>query len=299
MKEVFFSLAFIFCCCMCKANKIDSLNTDEDVIRFIKPLLQEKFKVDQLDITFSSPGNVTCKNVSDHENLKKWSKRDFNNDGLTDLFLNIYQSAEMPMLLVIIAEKNNSYKIINLNQTRSNCEFGYTDKKTNTPIIILSRKEHLTQKKDTITTDTLQYLDLTGSFIELKKTHPQYNIENIEFSTDHCFGMCPVFSLTIDEKGTANYNAIDYDPQQGKFKAVLSTSTKDSLFELLNDIDFANLKDNYKVAWTDQQTAILKVTYNDGEIKTINDYGMKGSFSLETLYDMLLNLRGTQQWEKQ
>jgi hypothetical protein len=295
MKKEFLFLAILFCCIISKANKIDNLKTDEDVISFLKPLLQDKFKIDELDISFSTQDNC---NLSSYQSLRKWSKADFNNDGLTDLFVNVYQTAARPMILVIIATNTNDYKIINLNQLRASCEFGYTEKTGNIPTIILKRRGLSAQKKDSTITDTLQYLNSIGNFIGIKKIHTAYNIENIEFSTDHCFGVCPVFSLTIDGKGIASYEAIEYNNQQGKFKATLNSATKDSLFGMLNDIDFPNLKNNYKVSWSDQQTAILKITYNNGEIKTITDYGMKESFSLAGLYTMLLNLRDTQQWKK-
>jgi hypothetical protein len=299
MKKRFLLLPILFCFFISKANKIDDLRTDEDVMAFIKPILKEKFKIDELDLSFSAQENMACKNLSSNQNLRKWSKADFNNDGQTDLFLNIYQPAERPMILVVIAICSDNYRIINLNQLRSACEFGYTERRGEIASIILKRTALTKQKKDSSITDTLQYLNLIDNFINIKKSHPKYSIENIEFSTDHCFGVCPVFSFTIDSKGAADYEAIEFNAQQGKFKANLSSAIKDSLFQLLNDIDFPNLKDNYAVSWTDQQTAILKITYNNGEIKTINDYGMKESFSLAGLYSFLLNLRNTEQWKKQ
>jgi hypothetical protein len=298
MKNPLLLLLLSLCCFFSYANKIDSLKTQEDVLAFIKPILQKNLKIDQLDISFT-PLDNSC-NLSYNQSLKKWSKSDFNSDGLTDLFVNIYPANERPMILVIIATNNiDSYKIISLNPLRSNCEFGYTEKIENIQAIILNRKDNSAKGKDVIINDTLQYSNLINDFIEIKNPHPAYTIQTIEFSTDHCFGSCPIFSLAVDNKGIINYDAMQYNELQGKFKAVLSTATKDSLFQLLNDIDFANLKDKYAVSWTDQQTAVLKINYNNGKIKEISDYGMKGNFSLTALYTMLLSLRNTQQWEKQ
>ena len=82
-------------------------------------------------------------------------------------------------------------------------------------------------------------------------------------------------------KGNIDYNAGDNNPQQGKFKTILSNKTKDTLFQYLNDIDFPNLKDNYTVAWTDQPTNTLTILYDNGKSKvSLKDYGMKGSFGL-------------------
>jgi len=66
---------------------------------------------------------------------------------------------------------------------------------------------------------------------------------------------------------------------------------------LLNYIDFETLQDNYAVNWTDDQTAKLKVTYDNGKVKSIRDYGLLGTYGLDRVYQLLFELRENQKWE--
>lgn len=49
---------------------------------------------------------------------------------------------------------------------------------------------------------------------------------------------------------------------------------------------------------TDDQTSSLKITFNNGNIKTISDYGMIGTYGLKILYGKLAELRFNQKWQK-
>ena len=166
-KEVRCLLILLCCSILTYANKIDSLKTSEEVISFIKTLLQKEYKIDQPEISFSYFDNSTasrnspCGDISPYESLKKWNKADFNNDGLTDLFVSMYEYGTKPLILVILATTTTDYKIIKLNTQRQVCEFGYLDKSGKLPLIILNRKIFLNPKdkkaaKDTVTADTLQ-----------------------------------------------------------------------------------------------------------------------------------------------
>jgi hypothetical protein len=66
---------------------------------------------------------------------------------------------------------------------------------------------------------------------------------------------------------------------------------------LINYIDPVKLKDEYKVSWTDDQTAWLRVRFSDGTVKEIKDYGLKGSFGLRLLYNKFFELRSSQVWK--
>lgn len=49
---------------------------------------------------------------------------------------------------------------------------------------------------------------------------------------------------------------------------------------------------------TDDQTGDLKITFNNGKVKTISDYGMIGTNGLKILYEKLAELRFNQKWQK-
>jgi hypothetical protein len=91
---------------------------------------------------------------------------------------------------------------------------------------------------------------------------------------------------------------------QLKLNKVYRQSDK-SFVGLLNNIrnatleqgDFETLQDNYAVNWTDDQTAKLKITYDNGKVKSIRDYGLLGTYGLDRVYQLLFELRENQKWE--
>jgi len=47
------------------------------------------------------------------------------------------------------------------------------------------------------------------------------------------------------------------------------------------------LKNNYSVNWTDDQTSTLTIIFKDHSRKVIRDYGMQGTFGLSAMYTKL------------
>ena len=136
-----------------------------------------------------------------------------------------------------------------------------------------------------------------GDFIEEKNVAANYRIEKIDYSTTGCYGTCPIFEMSIDSNRTASYVATRFNKKQGKFKATLDSFNYGQLINLLNYIDFEKLNSNYSVGWTDDQRCYLKITYDNGKTKTINDYGLIGTFGLSRVYQLLFNLRENQSWQ--
>ena len=102
--------------------------------------------------------------------------------------------------------------------------------------------------------------------------------------------------MVINADRTAEYNAIRFNDKSGKFKGQIKEKEFSRLIDLLQETDFVNLKDKYKVNRTDHQTAFLTITYDDGKIKKIEDYGLKGTDELVKLYKFLFDLRENQEW---
>ncbi len=57
-------------------------------------------------------------------------------------------------------------------------------------------------------------------------------------------------------------------------------------------------KDKYAVNWTDDQASILEITFDNGKVKKIYDYGLIGTFGLDRVYQLLFKLRENQKWTK-
>jgi hypothetical protein len=138
-----------------------------------------------------------------------------------------------------------------------------------------------------------------GGFIEYNSHTDQSNVSKLSFSTTMCFGTCPVFDLYINSDGSAEYDANKYNPETGRFKGSIKAAKLNEIFALIGYLDLRKLQDNYKVDWTDDQTAKLEVKYKGGETKAITDYGLQGTLGLRLLYQHLFALRESQVWYEQ
>lgn len=140
----------------------------------------------------------------------------------------------------------------------------------------------------------------------VSSSNMKYDIERIEYFTSVCFGTCPQFKIEMDKNRSAVYEAIRFNfskefgspSPEGTFTGKINENDFDLILKKLNEMDFPTLQDNYRVKYTDVQTANLKIIYDGGKEKTITDYGMMGTPELEELYQLFLALRENQNWEK-
>lgn len=278
-----------------KINKIDSLQTAEDIQKFI----EEK----NIDYTITVSDKLQysdqCRSVGDSLNFRPWIKEDFDQNGLTDLLLT-GNTKDGPKTICILDMGNefNTKKI-----TRGNlyepCAFvtakdGRIEYKSEK---ILSRNGY----SSSLQTDHLIYK--FGEFIEENSNPKRHNILEIEFNASSCYGKCPSFMLKIISNRDIVWlaksdNNVNFREYFGTYKSKLSQEQYEELTDILNYIDFENLDENYSVGYTDSATGTLKVTYDTLKTKNIRDYGMMGTRGLQKLYKILFGLRGSVEWKK-
>jgi hypothetical protein len=102
--------------------------------------------------------------------------------------------------------------------------------------------------------------------------------------------------LSIENSRKSSYNAKNNNSKRGKFHTVIAEAEYNKLLKTIEYIRLPTLKDNYSVGWTDDNTVILEISYNNGQVKKIRDYGTIGTFGLENLYRQIYSLRHTQKW---
>lgn len=242
-------------------------------------------------------------------------KADFDNNGLTDLLVigdnkKCYYGFENKSCdfnsLVLLNFKGGNYKISNVERTSFNYSFVPKIEYINNNVVLViynPKSEYRGHVYEKERIDTLTYK--FDTFIELVNNHKQSNIEKIEYSTSPCFGTCPVYTLTIDNKKNAVLLAKEYnfsdeynDNDEGFFNGKIEDEKYNELINILNYIDFSKLKDEYHVTATCQSGCMLKITYNNGKVKTIGDYGQVGTYGLKLLYQKISDLRFNQKWTK-
>ncbi len=283
--KVLFTFAFILVCTLCRGNAIDSLKTDDDVRAFLKGRTSHRDDYDVL---------TNCKPaVNEILSTIKYLKIDLNNDGLTDLIVNGYY------LFAVVDDGKGRFKTEFIDRGAF-YQYQYAladvyDRSGKPKVIVRKLPQHgegeIKSHYDTLVMGYNGFVEYNGI--------AENDIEEISLSTSGCFGECPIFELTVGSDGTAVFNAIEYNDRKGKLQCEIDTASLGKLFRLANYIHPKRLADKYAVHWTDDQTATLTVTFKDGSIKIIKDYGMIGTFGLERLYNAIFRLTGSQKWEHQ
>jgi len=280
-------------------TKIDSLQSNKAVESLLFSL-DKRYKGFDLGHPYGKEGFF--KEIADSLGItKSFYKADFDNNGYTDLLaIGEYWGIN---IVIVMNYGHDTLKLSTFSRgTAQGCAF---------PKIIndtMIRDYHKTKPnwQTNATTAPLQFSDLIfkcGGFIEYNAQPKNYAIEKIEYQTSS-HRTDPQFSISIDKDKKAKFIAEAYNRNKsnskkikGRFKTILKEVQFTELVSLLNYIDFPSLKDNYAVYWTDDHACTLKVTYNNGQVKKIQDFGLSGTHGLFRLYQMFFDLRYNQKWK--
>jgi len=285
-------------------NKIDKLKNNNDVNLFIIETTKE-YKYFNVGDTNYILYEKKYKDIADSLKMRYWVKTDFDQNGQTDIIAYANTGGHVN-LTVVMAFPDDKYEVKQIDKGILNSFklFPIIDTIDKTPIIKLywtKESEYPLNRMPDTTNDTKLFIDTLiykyDDFIEYNSNPSKLTIEDISISTGMCYGDCPVFDMQINKNGKAKYQAKLYNTKKGNFSGVINRTELDKLFELLNYINFEKLKDNYAISSTDHQTAILSITYNGGQKKIIKDYGLRGTYGLNRVYNVLYNLKETQKWK--
>jgi hypothetical protein len=291
------------------ANRVDALKTDSDVASFIISLDKKFHKKDDLTFIVKSTEDIIkafdCDSNIRAYRIKNWEKLDINNDGLTDLFVIGYWDNEY-LSLVAIDMGNEKFKLVSLNYSPfPECQIAQVYKEGSLALLLFHSKKiefnpnekRLYMQKEVPATDTLIYK--FDGFVERNKSPSAYEIQTVQFETGRCFGECPVYSIEFNKMDPVTYIAGMYSPKEGTFISYISAAKRKEIYDLLNYISVKKLNDDYKVDWTDDATCWLTVTFSDGSVKKIKDYGEIGTFGLRRLYALFSEMRDKEDWREQ
>ena len=275
------------------SNKIDKITSAKEIEHLLKSIDRRftGFKVNTLKWN-----DKDYQKLCDSLQVKPFEKADFDNNGYTDLLV----IGEQPFLDVycIMDSGGNKFVIKTVSRHFEDCLPVVSTSVNETFITNYNFKYNnwgTVDSPHTITSTKLVYK--YGGFIEYYDSSKSYGIEKIEYSTTACYGPCPIFSFVINSDRTAEYVARMNNNPNGKFKGIIDEVSYKELIDLLNYIDFPSLKNDYRVAVTDQQASTLTITYNGGKTKVINDYGLLGTYGLRRAYEILFRLRESEEWE--
>ncbi len=113
-----------------------------------------------------------------------------------------------------------------------------------------------------------------------------------------CFGMCPVYTVTLHEDGTVVYNGDQHVDVEGEQTINIGAEAFDELMQVIEDVGYFEWDDEYTdMTVTDQSYIMISVT-RDGETKSINHYlgDATAPLALGYLENWIDLAAGTQQW---
>jgi hypothetical protein len=290
---------FLFCCFITNAqtgtlsktfhNKIDDITSAQQIEALLKSI-NPYFSTFHVNTSLQFLRSK-CDEAGDSLHCNAWFKTDFDNNNFTDLL--VIGTWDNHAVFCILDSGNNRFAINRLTRKIfQNCTFPVLKTiGTDNVILYYSFDE---SKGDSLKVDTLIYR--FGDFVEYHSSAKDYQIQEIEFTANGCLGECPQFKLIIQANRNAEYSAIKFNKRYGEFKSVIDEKDYAQLIDLLNYINFSSLENIYRVSWKDDQSAVLKITYDDGKVKMIYDDGLHGTFGLERVYKILFAFRNNQEW---
>jgi len=318
--KLFGTIVLLFLANSLFANKIDSLKSDEEIVKFISKLALKDYNPSIYNISLkrtSSPDETHCQSLFFKCDTKSWRKIDFNLDNLTDLFAIVSlkykkDKTSFDIFIAIIDDGKGAFIVHQIDDDfLTLCHVAKVVSDDYQPTIIFGHYKKVYTMDSLFNSDVpfannpkFNYVRANDtliykyeSFIELNKSSSHKKVKSIYFETGFCFGECPVFNMTIYEDGSAKYIAKQYNSKSGDFKTIISKDKMNVMLGLINYLNITKLGNVYSVDATDNPTCKLKIFFTDGTSKQIYDYGEKGTFGLKRLYRLIFELRDNQKWE--
>lgn len=236
-------------------------------------------------------------------------KGDFDNNGYTDLIITgePYSYSFKVMAIMNFGKENYSVIPLTLSDINDYPIYPKLIYKNGIPVVELYSLYNFSDDvENDISKRTLIYK--YDRFIDYNEPSEDYQISQIEFSSSACLGTCPVFELIINENSKSSFIAKYYNfsknkkinskGEEGYFETMINKENYSEICEIINYLQVKNLSDFYVAQGTDQPSCILRIHFNDGTVKTIEDYGKFGTNGLHFLYEKLSDLRFNQEWMK-
>lgn len=322
MKHLIAIFLVLFVANHAMANAIDSLKTNEDVVKFLKEKIGSQWDGIFTPATFAP-------NIENRSQYGKdtFFKADIDKNGQTDLIVN------GNYLLVVTDSGHDSYCVDRLERDAFTwyvlSKIIYRD---NTPLLIVKHIYKYAKAWDA-TDKTPRVVDPVNDkewvfyYTEVpdndsakwKSNWPVYDTLIYKFGRWIEYNECPEITsiehIHITIGGHEGGEAFDIEPDRkalyydddgyGEFEAVMDHETHavvdqdtyDRIVKIITYLRISTLKEEYPAYEVEGQRVYLEIKYNNGQIKKIADHGSRGTFGLRNLYDQLYRLKETQKWE--
>ncbi len=261
-------------------NKIDDIRTTSEIQELLTKLNpnDSKFVIpDTISTQYQS--KKKCQRIMDSVGAKIWVKADLDGNGYTDMLVSGIKGDDFRAYCIMDSSSNHFYTVPLTTLAFQPVTYSVIKMKDDQCVILYysTRDKHSWyDTSETLHIDTLIFRK--GHLTELNEKPEKHQISEIHFGSESVWG---------------SSRFIDFDINGPVSCDLYNTPSGRSLFsevqDLLNYSGFTRLDTFYTVQWTDDATAHLRIIYDNGTIKQIEDYGLQGSFGLMHIYDVLLS----------
>lgn len=287
----------------------------------------EKFELKKIS-DFNREFDSITKIIADSLNItESYYRMDIDNNGFTDLIIigdnkgcnggpdGFDQSCNFSVYCFMNFGENNIKPIdLILENSVHKSIVPKFSKDKGFPILEIHEPAEFNWKKEKIS--DYKKIELTyefGSLIEYNNNPQVYDIKKVEFKTEISGYKNPLFEISIMNDQTALLDAKygnsiyentkvyfrDTIPElKGKFITKVKKTDYDNLIYILNYMNFPKMNDQYSLNQFHSNDCYLKITYDNGKVKEIYDYGMVGTYGLRRVYELLFDLRFNQNWKE-
>ena len=285
--------------------------TDREVLEIIHT--DKNYQDLQLKTDFWTGENFidsikSFRKIISKENLKPIFKADLNGDGKQDYLVHLeYKKDSTNENLVrfidddakncvVLLSSSNGYKILSAGKKRVYDIYAakIINYKGHNLLKVLNFIPRFDDLNNILKFDTL--LVKNNQLTEFVNKRSNNNISEIKFTQFGGYAPGVYYTLTL-KKDSIMLNSKFYKKLEGKFMGNNSQNFG-NLTLYFNNIDFKNLKDKYFIDCYDCSAIETKIVYDNGKIKTIYDYGEKGSLGLVKFYESVHAIMEKQKWQK-
>lgn len=285
--------------------------TDKEVLEIIHA--DKNYEDFQLKTDFLTGENFidsikSFRKIIAKENLKPIFKADLNGDGKQDYLVNLeYKKDSTNENLVrfidddakncvVLLSSSNGYKILSAGKKRVYDIFSANiiNYKGQNLIKVLNFIPRFDDLNNILKFDTLMVTN--NQLTEFANKRSNNNISEIKFTQYGGYAPGVYFTLSL-KKDSIILNSKFYKKLDGNF---IGNNNQDfgNLALYLNNINFKNLEERYSIGCCDHSAIETKIVYDNGRVKTIYDYGEKGSLGLLKFYNSIHAIMEKQKWQK-
>lgn len=286
--------------------------TDKEVLEIIHADENYDFMEFKTDFLFGQDfidSIKTFKNTVEKENFKTIYKADFNNDGKTDYLVNLKYNwgkngndiikihiEDDSKACVLLVSGPKGYKILNPGKGKVYDIFSakIINYKGQNLIKVLNFKPIFDDRNDILKFDTLMIKN--NQLTEFVNKRSNNNISEIKFTQFGGYAPGVYYTLTL-KKDSIILNSKFYKKLERKYLGK-NKNDFENLALYLNDLNFKNLKNRYAIECSDCPAIETKIVYDNGKVKTIYDYGERGSLGLVKFYAAVRAIMEKQKWQK-